>query len=98
MNIFEEINKFLKGCEELFDIYNVAIVPLIIGIVELLKRYGLPAKYCPFVALFLGLMFSIIFISNNLKEGIIIGLMLGLSASGLYSGSKNLMENNRKSS
>ncbi|RST75550.1 hypothetical protein D4T97_009970 [Siminovitchia acidinfaciens] len=80
----------------MFEIYNVAIVPLIIGIVQLLKRYGFPAKYSPLAAIFMGLALGIFFVTPNLKEGIIIGLMLGLSASGLYSGGKNLMENNNK--
>ncbi|WP_144463728.1 hypothetical protein [Siminovitchia fortis] len=82
----------------MFEIYNVAIVPLIIGIVQLLKRYGFPVKYSPLAAIVLGLAFGIFFITPNVKEGIIIGLMLGLSASGLYSGGKNLMYNNHKDS
>lgn len=80
----------------MFEIYNVAIVPLIIGIVQLLKRYGFPTKYSPLAAIFMGVSFGIFFITHNLKEGIIIGLMLGLSASGLYSGGKNIMGNNNK--
>lgn len=80
----------------MLEIYNVAVVPLIIGTVQLLKRYGLPAKYSPFVAIFFGLAVSFLYITSDIKEGIIIGLMLGLSASGLYSGGKNLMENGHK--
>ncbi|MFD1707668.1 hypothetical protein ACFSCZ_13135 [Siminovitchia sediminis] len=80
----------------MFELYNVAIVPLIIGVVELMKRYGLPVKYSPLMSVALGLIFSIYFIPVNLKEGIIIGLMFGLSASGLYSGGKNIMTNHRK--
>ncbi|UQD53296.1 hypothetical protein C0971_15655 [Bacillus methanolicus] len=76
----------------MFEIYDVAIVPLILGIVELFKKGGLPAKYSPFVAVVFGLLFGVFYISDVVKEGIIVGLMLGLSASGLYSGTKNIVE------
>ncbi|MGE8203663.1 hypothetical protein ACQKP0_03800 [Heyndrickxia sp. NPDC080065] len=80
----------------MFQIYDVAIIPLIMGIVELFKRAGLPNKYSPFVAVILGLLFGFFYIADNVKEGIIVGLMFGLSASGLYSGSKNLTKSNDK--
>lgn len=80
----------------MFEIYNVAVVPLIIGTIQLLKRYGLPAKYSPFVAMFFGLAVSYLYITKDVKEAVIIGLMLGLSASGLYSSGKNLLENGNK--
>ncbi|MBE1556399.1 hypothetical protein [Sporosarcina limicola] len=76
----------------MFALYDVAIIPLIIGVVEVFKRGGVPAKYSSFVAVACGLLFSIFYLPGSIKEGIIIGLMLGLSASGLYSGSKNIIE------
>lgn len=76
----------------MFEVYDVALVPLILGLVELFKRGGLPAKFSPFVAVFFGLFFGIIYLDVTTKEGIIIGLVLGLSASGLYSGTKNIIE------
>lgn len=70
--------------------YEVALVPLITGLVELAKRFGLSTKYSPILALSLGVFFGIFYTNpNDIKGGIIIGLMLGLSASGLYSGTKN---------
>ncbi|GIN85221.1 hypothetical protein J6TS2_16070 [Heyndrickxia sporothermodurans] len=80
----------------MFQIYDVAIIPLIAGIVELFKRAGLPNKYSPFVAVALGLLFGFFYIADNVKEAIIVGLMLGLSASGLYSGSKNITKSSDK--
>ncbi|WP_340085203.1 hypothetical protein MHB50_09665 [Siminovitchia sp. FSL H7-0308] len=82
----------------MFELYNVAIVPLIVGIVQLLKIYGLPAKFSPLAAILIGLVFGVFLLADNIKEGIIIGLMFGLSASGLYSGGKNLMENGNRDS
>lgn len=76
----------------MLEMYDVAIIPLIIGIVEMFKKAGLPAKFSPFIAVTLGLLLGVFFFSSNIKEGIIVGLMLGLSASGLYSSTKNMVE------
>jgi len=73
----------------MFEVYNIAIIPLILGLVELFKRAGVSARWSPFVAVILGVLAGIFYISTDIKEGIIIGLMLGLSASGLYSGTKS---------
>lgn len=79
----------------MYEIYDIALVPLIMALVQLVKLVGLKAKYSPFVAILLGIVFGVFYLSSELKEGILIGLVLGLSASGLYSGSKNLMENDK---
>lgn len=76
----------------MFEIYDVAIIPLILGLVELFKKGGLSAKYSPFIAVFFGLVFGVVYLDVAAKEGVIVGLMLGLSASGLYSGTKNIVE------
>lgn len=80
----------------MFEVYNIAIIPLVLGLVELFKRAGVSAKYSPFVAVILGILAGVFYISSDIKEGVIIGLMLGLSASGLYSGTKNLVKSSGK--
>ncbi len=76
----------------MFEIYDIAVVPLITALVQLFKIAGLRAKYAPFLAVLLGIIFGVFYFSSTVKEGILIGLVIGLSASGLYSGSKNMME------
>ncbi len=39
-------------------VYGVALVPVIIGLSELLKRFGLPTRLIPLASLALGLFFS----------------------------------------
>lgn len=85
-------HKIHSGGDEMFELYDVALVPLILGVVEVFKRVGLPAKFSPLVAMFLGIALGIFYLDVAAKEGIIIGLALGLSASGLYSGTKNMIE------
>lgn len=76
----------------MFEIYDIAVIPIITGLVQLFKMAGLKSKYSPFIAVILGILFGLFYFSSNIKEGILIGLVVGLSASGLYSGSKNMIE------
>lgn len=72
------------------EIYDIAIVPLIIGLVELLKKIGLPSDFGALVSVLIGILIGIFYVSpGDIRKGIIIGLYLGLTASGLYSGTKS---------
>ena len=75
------------------EVYDIAIVPLIVGLVELVKKLGLPSKFCPVVGVVLGVVIGIVYISpTDITKGILVGASLGLSAVGLYSGTKNTKE------
>ncbi|NLO81526.1 MAG: hypothetical protein GX094_00455 [Clostridiales bacterium] len=75
------------------SIYDVAVIPLIVGIVELFKQIGLPSSFSAVVSVILGIVIGIVYISpNDIKKGILMGLALGLAASGLYSGTKSTVE------
>lgn len=79
----------------MYEVYGVALIPLIIGLVELMKWFGLPKKVTPIASLILGLIAGIVYVNpEDLKGGVLVGLMIGLSASGLYSGTKNTFEKN----
>jgi hypothetical protein len=74
----------------------VAQVAVIIGLAEIIKRMGLDNRYIPMVDLGLGLA-SGIFVYGYMMElgiaqGIMLGIALGLSACGLFSGVKNTLE------
>lgn len=79
----------------MIEVYGVALIPLIMGLVELIKWFGFPKKLLPLASLTFGIVASIIYVNpNDLKGGILVGLMMGLSASGLYSGTKHTFEKN----
>ncbi|PAV27833.1 hypothetical protein CIL05_19995 [Virgibacillus profundi] len=81
----------------MFTVYDAALIPLIVGLVEVLKRSGLPKRLLPIAALLFGVAAGIFYVfPNDLKSGIIAGIVMGLSASGLYSGSKNIVEKEKK--
>lgn len=80
---------------------NVLITPaaqiaLIIGIAEVIKRLGLPKRWIPLIDLLLGLISGIcvygLHLNYDIVESIVIGLAMGLSACGLFSGVKNTIK------
>jgi L-cystine uptake protein TcyP (sodium:dicarboxylate symporter family) len=75
------------------EIYDIAIIPLIIAVTELAKKLGLPDKFAALSSAVLGVVIGIVYISpENIPEGILVGLAIGLAASGLYSGTKNTVQ------
>lgn len=75
------------------EIYDIAIIPLIIGVTELMKKLGLPDKFAALFSAVLGTVIGIVYIApENLSEAILVGLAMGLAASGLYSGTKNTVQ------
>lgn len=69
-------------------------IALIIALVEMIKSMGFPTKFIPLVDLVLGLISGIcvygLMQGMGIANGIILGIALGLSACGLFSGIKNL--------
>lgn len=71
---------------------NIAIVPLLIGILEVLKKVGLGEKYVPMASLILGIGIGLTLFGGDAIDGVVQGVFIGLSAVGLYSGTKNTIE------
>lgn len=75
------------------EAYGIALVPVIVGLVELFKGIGLSDKLAPVASLVFGILAGIFYASpDDLLGGVLIGIALGLSAIGLYSGTKNTIE------
>lgn len=71
---------------------EAVLVGVIVGLVEIIKRSGVPDKYSPIVAIFLGVISGVLYLSpDNYLNGVLQGIILGLSSVGLYSGTKNLI-------
>ena len=72
---------------------GIALIPCIIGLGTLFIQIGFPKKFVPLINLALGVASGIVFLyPADLKSGIVVGVFIGLSASGLYSGVKNVAE------
>jgi len=73
-----------------FQIYGLALVPLLIAVMAVLTMVGLPKRFVPVISVILGVVIGIIYLSpGDIKQGVIIGIALGVSSVGLYSGAKN---------
>lgn len=72
-----------------YDYKGIALIPIITILVDVIKKAGLPSNFAPLMSLILGVVFGLIFEnSGDVKIAIITGLIMGMSASGLYSGGK----------
>ncbi len=73
-----------------------AQVGIIIALAELIKRLGLDKRFIPLVDLGLGIISGVviytIYMAMHPIEGVVLGIALGLSACGLFSGVKNVAE------
>lgn len=74
------------------DLYGIGIVPLIIAFVALLRSLGLNPKWGGVVAAALGIAAGFLVYPGEPARSVVVGLALGLSASGLYSTGKAVGE------
>ncbi len=76
--------------------WGVPALFVVIGLVELAKKVGFPAQYAMLLAVAIGIVGGIastIFASSVLANATMGGVVIGLMASGLWSGVKNASEN-----
>jgi hypothetical protein len=74
-------------------VYDVALVPLIMALVGLLRQVGLPTRWAPLAAVVFGVAAGVVYVApDDPAQGVLVGLALGLSAVGLYSGVKNTVQ------
>lgn len=57
--------------------------PITIGLVQVVKVAGAPSQYLPIIAVLIGVCFGVFFVAAS-TLGVLAGIVLGLSAVGLY--------------
>ena len=78
------------------EITDVLLIAVIVGLVELVKFVGVPKKLLPIISLVLGVAGGVVYMfPNDVKSGILVGLIMGLAASGFYSGSKEIIKGDK---
>jgi hypothetical protein len=78
--------------EALFTLSPVgyALIPIVLGLVAVFRGVGLDAKYAPLASIAFASL--LLFVTGlSWQECVIQGIVVGLAASGLYSGSKTTM-------
>jgi hypothetical protein len=69
-----------------------AFTPIIVGLVALTKLY-IDSRWAPLIAVTVGIILSIFFSGLAISWAVLLGLLAGLSAAGLYSGVKTTAGN-----
>lgn len=78
-------------------IYGMALVPVIMGLIELLKRVGIPKRFSPLFAILIGILCGFYYLApDDPKKAVFLGIVIALSSIGLYSGTKNTFEGFRE--
>ncbi len=81
----------IKVLISLVESYAVLLVPLIIGVTEIIKRsVGIEGRWLSGIPLIIGILFALMIIGIS-GQSVVVGVILGLSASGLWSASKNFI-------
>ena len=66
-------------------------IAIIVGVSQIIKKLGIKPKYIPLFNLALGLLMSAFFMTDlTMQERILLGFIIGLSASGLFDQTKIL--------
>ena len=76
------------------EISELTAIPLVLAMVQLVKKLDfIPEKWYPVISLFFGVIVAFLLPEPwDPRASIIKGILFGLSASGLYSGSKKMVE------
>lgn len=80
--------------DEIQILLQGALVPVIIGLVEVMKRSGMPTRFAPAASIVLGVASIFLIPMPGVSIGIIIlqGVVVGLAGAGLYSGTKTTVK------
>jgi hypothetical protein len=80
-------------------INGISMIAVVLGVTEVIKKVfklseELSKRITPAIALVLGVVAGNIYVApTDWRQGTLMGIMIGLSAVGLYSGSKNTLGN-----
>jgi len=68
------------------------LVPLIIALVEVVKRLGVKKRFLPLISVVLGIGLNLLIVSALTPESLLMGAVLGCSACGLFDlGKKSIL-------
>ena len=73
------------------------IIAVVIGVTQLVKGLKIvPIRFLPLVSLIIGVAAGLLYGDGDLKTNILVGIMVGLSASGLFDQTKILTKKVKK--
>ncbi|MDP2659899.1 MAG: hypothetical protein Q8R28_04135 [Dehalococcoidia bacterium] len=76
-----------------FEVYDIALVPIIVFLTALVGRLGLPKKLLPIVVLVLSVVAGLVYLApTDPGKGFLMGIALAMASVGAYSGAKNVFQ------
>jgi len=69
------------------SLLSAGLIPVVLAITEVIKRLGVATKWIPLIALVLGVL-TVWAVDIDGGARVLEGIVVGLSAAGLYSGTK----------
>ncbi|MGG0645500.1 holin [Bacillus mycoides] len=64
------------------------MIGIVVGLSQIVKTVGLQTKYVPLLNLTLGIVLGVLFLDGDIKTNVFQGIIIGLSASGLFDHTK----------
>ncbi|MED2039294.1 holin [Bacillus wiedmannii] len=64
------------------------MIGIVVGLSQIVKTIGLQIKYVPLLNLTLGIVLGVLFLGGDIKTNVFQGIIMGLSASGLFDHTK----------
>ncbi|MBG9511865.1 holin [Bacillus thuringiensis] len=64
------------------------IIGIVVGLSQIIKTIGLQTKYVPLLNVTLGIVLGVLFLDGDIKTNVFQGIIIGLSASGLFDHTK----------
>lgn len=75
-----------------FTAYDIALIPLVMAVVTVARTAGLPSRWAPLFSLVLSMAGAFVYVApDDPKQAVLVGLVMGLSAIGAWSGAKNTL-------
>lgn len=69
----------------------IALIAIVVGLTQVVKAFVSDARFYPLISLVLAVAASFLLPQATIGATILAGLVMGLSASGLYSGTKTVV-------
>ncbi|MEF8680990.1 UNVERIFIED_CONTAM: holin [Bacillus cereus] len=64
------------------------MIGIVVGLSQIVKTIELQTKYIPLLNLTLGIVLGVLFLGGDIKTNVFQGIIIGLSASGLFDHTK----------
>ncbi|PHE16438.1 holin [Bacillus toyonensis] len=64
------------------------MIGIVVGLSQIVKTIGLQTKYVPLLNVTLGIVLGVLFLDGDIKTNVFQGIIIGLSASGLFDHTK----------